>query len=446
MNPTENQLEAQISDGETKSILSVRNLVIGGTIILLTACACTFAYIKCMKSKDVTAVEANATAEGTKVIAAPSSSITPSITVTNTASTATTTSTTTAANATNTATDATATTATTAAVNNSISTTFWEAITAKKLSHLELLIERGERISAEDINDHDVLHKLVSWGDIQAIDLLIKNGLDINQTYSVFMWGESTPLMIAIGLRKSEIAEHLIENGSDLSILNSYGDSAMDYAIQYEDIKTLELILDKDPVLRLNLNLDCNLNHKYNIFFYLANNENMIDLLIKKSTFDVNMTNSAGRTLLHYTRKAKVAEYLIDHNIDLNAVDNNSYSALHHSINRKTQEVSIILIENGADLDLVNDLGSTPMRVAILENQSDTVKLLLDKGKTPEPEFKFGTYTFSPLGCCIHLDYSETAKVLIQAGAASPTEEERNKMILKAETNETWSFINELRE
>lgn len=54
MNSSKNQLESQKYGKEPKSILSVRNLVIVGAILLLVIGAGSFVYMKSTKSTDIT--------------------------------------------------------------------------------------------------------------------------------------------------------------------------------------------------------------------------------------------------------------------------------------------------------------------------------------------------------------------------------------------------------
>lgn len=123
-------------------------------------------------------------------------------------------------------------------------------------------------------------------------------------------------------------------------------------------------------------------------------------------------------------------------------IDNDNFTALHLSIQRRDNEVSKYLIENGANLSVTNCNENTPMDLAISKNQSDIVQLLISKNVTLKSDIKFGTLQFSLIGYCIHMNYPETAKVLID-NHVLPTNDDRSRMILMARNDQNWSFISD---
>lgn len=243
------------------------------------------------------------------------------------------------------------------------------------------LIYQGEKWTDEDLSQHNLLFNLVFWGDLDAIELLLNNGLDINNSTDS---KKKTLLMFALQFQMSDVSKFLIEKGADLSLLDTSGNSVMDYAIQYEKVGILELIVAKDSTLRLNSS-----KNSVSTFFMLSGNVEMIELLREKCGFNVNSTDQLGRNLLHYTYNIKAAEYLIDVIDELNAVDDENYTALHRAIVGKHEEVAMFLIEKGADLSLITSDGSTPMDLAILENQAKIIQSLFDKGASLKSEIHF---------------------------------------------------------
>lgn len=74
----------------------------------------------------------------------------------------------------------------------------------------------------ESINDtnalgDNALHCICVWGDLEAARLLVENGIEINQR------GESgfTPLNIALDFGHHELADYLIANGADTSVIGA---------------------------------------------------------------------------------------------------------------------------------------------------------------------------------------------------------------------------------
>ncbi len=77
-------------------------------------------------------------------------------------------------------------------------------------------------VAFESVNDtnalgDNALHCVCVWGDLEATKLLVENGIVINQR------GESgfTPLNIALDFDHRELADYLIANGADTSVIGA---------------------------------------------------------------------------------------------------------------------------------------------------------------------------------------------------------------------------------
>ncbi|THH29855.1 hypothetical protein EUX98_g4324 [Antrodiella citrinella] len=76
---------------------------------------------------------------------------------------------------------------------------------------------------------------------------------------------------------------------------------------------------------------------------------------------------ASGQTLLHLAARLnfiKVTQFLLDHEIDVDARDRSGCTALHHAAMMSSTECARLLIEAGAALDVVDARGKTPAEVA----------------------------------------------------------------------------------
>jgi len=76
---------------------------------------------------------------------------------------------------------------------------------------------------------------------------------------------------------------------------------------------------------------------------------------------------ASGQTLLHLAARlnfTKVTQFLLDHEIDIDARDRSGCTALHHAAMMSSTEPARLLIEAGAALDIVDAQGKTPAEVA----------------------------------------------------------------------------------
>ncbi|KAI6131684.1 hypothetical protein EDD16DRAFT_1537987 [Pisolithus croceorrhizus] len=81
----------------------------------------------------------------------------------------------------------------------------------------------------------------------------------------------------------------------------------------------------------------------------------------------VSHATTDGQTLLHlaaFLGLAALTEFLIAHDVDLDARDRNGCTALHFSVLSHSQSCAALLVSAGADLEVVNALGKTPQDIS----------------------------------------------------------------------------------
>ena len=83
-------------------------------------------------------------------------------------------------------------------------------------------------------------------------------------------------------------------------------------------------------------------------------------------------------------------KWLISNGANVNHKDKNGYSALHFTGQERNFDSAKILIEHGADVELSDNHGNTPIWTAIFNSQGDysLVKLLISKGANLDMENK----------------------------------------------------------
>jgi len=67
--------------------------------------------------------------------------------------------------------------------------------------------------------------------------------------------------------------------------------------------------------------------------------------------------------------------------VDINTADAKKNTALHHATRMANLSLMHFLIENGADLNALNDRSSTPLHLT--EKNIDTIRILLEAGADP---------------------------------------------------------------
>ncbi|XP_045408419.1 putative ankyrin repeat domain-containing protein 20A5 [Lemur catta] len=94
-----------------------------------------------------------------------------------------------------------------------------------------------------------------------------------------------------------------------------------------------------------------------------------------------NRTDKKHRTALHLacvSRDAQVITFLLDKNCDLNPRDGENRTPLIKAVQCQAQECIILLLEHGADANVVDDYGNTALHYAAYNGDSSiAAKLVL---------------------------------------------------------------------
>jgi uncharacterized protein len=121
-------------------------------------------------------------------------------------------------------------------------------------------------------------------------------------------------------------------------------------------------------------------------FFVEAVRKNRIDevraLLLKG--VDVNSRDVFGDNAgLHWAASlglAEMARLLIDNGADVNVRNEEGYTPLHWAAGEGQKELVVILIIHGADVNAHNKRGWTPLRWAEAQSQKEIVRILVAAG------------------------------------------------------------------
>ena len=120
-----------------------------------------------------------------------------------------------------------------------------------------------------------------------------------------------------------------------------------------------------------------------------------------------------GRTALHYAaadNNSVDALELISRRIDVNARDQNDWTALHFAAQSNSFEVARLLVEAGAEVDPVDSLGNTPLSTAVFNyrGNGELIMFLREKNADPYVENRHGQ---SPLALARLIANYDVAKL-----------------------------------
>lgn len=123
---------------------------------------------------------------------------------------------------------------------------------------------------------------------------------------------------------------------------------------------------------------------------HVCKNEAILQLLLDHGA-DVNVQSSTtGETPLHCfveTGNLSLVKMIISKQADVNACTNQNNTPL---MRAQTMEIAIFLIGEGANIHKANDIGETPLHIAILKGAAAVVELLIGLGANIDTPTKSG--------------------------------------------------------
>ena len=209
---------------------------------------------------------------------------------------------------------------------------------------VKYLIEHGADVNAKTGYGDTPLHGL--WVE-EVTRVLIKHGADVNAKNS----HGKTPLHTV--KKNVKIAKILIENGANVNAINNEGDTPCNTAYSKE---VRNLIKEKGGFCRNLINL-----HKFVISRDKArvklsmeyHSSGLINWLLRTKKSALNAReNKYGNTPLHFAKDLEIAKILIDNGANINAINNKGQTPF-DTID--SEEVKKYIKENGGKSGLALD-------------------------------------------------------------------------------------------
>lgn len=266
------------------------------------------------------------------------------------------------------------------------------------LELLETLVLAGARLDHHAASSGSVSEFAISTGEIPIVDWLFQNG--INPSDIVSLNSSKTLLMSACQSRSLSTTKHLLQLGADVNAVDQEGKSALFYA---SDVKTAKALLDAGADLtHLDNNGHSLFQTRYlsveifkrfakdfvslggdihgkdaagrSILHHLADHYDGADAigLAVSLGCDVNLQDKAGTTPLMLAGP-KYWQTLIDAGARINDVNANGDHTLNLHLSRD-------LLEFGADVNLANKRGQTPLMLVAKKSDIPLLKTLIKAG------------------------------------------------------------------
>ena len=286
------------------------------------------------------------------------------------------------------------------------------AIIKRRETMVPMLLDAGANIHATD-NDGDTILHLAVYKDCskQTLQILIDRGVALD---AVNNQRTETPLLLACSKAQAQSVGVLLDAGANPNICDKDDESCLHWAVNKGcDDEVLQELIDHGAHLDA---LDLKCRTPLRLAFSRRSLSTMKVLM--KAGADPNIPDQDGDTTLHnaiHTRDSiKTFQALIDHGANIDAVNNASMTPLvlasldkqmdtikfllhagadssipdkdgdtilHLGIHKRwSKEKLQVLVDHGAHLNGINKKGHTPLVLACIDRQIDTLQLLLNAG------------------------------------------------------------------
>jgi len=259
---------------------------------------------------------------------------------------------------------------------------FWAAYKGN-VELMEYLISNGAKTNLFDDKGYSILNFAASTGqaNTKVYDLCIKKG--INPKKDVDHNGANALLLVAPYDKDFKLINYFISKGLDLKSTDKDGNTAFNYAAKTGSISTLKALIAKGVKFNDNAMIFASqgvrgVSNTLEVYQYLEG------LNIKPNAISKN-----GENVLHAVvrkeKQADVIRFFLSKRVDANKTDNDGNTPLiNAAASNNDLEIINMLIANVKDINQANKKGVTALAQAIKSNTPEVVKLLIEKGANLE--------------------------------------------------------------
>lgn len=246
-------------------------------------------------------------------------------------------------------------------------------------------------------HDQNLLDIAINSSNLHFIAKLLDLGFDINQKSKGFM----NPITYAVSNGDLQTIEFLVDNGAILSVADGNSMDLLDYAFIRIDnkIKKSEVISYLLKNTKLNLKNDSQKYFNSMINGYNTTSKELIDKLINY----IDPNTKINNTFTNFEMALKVgmdderiSKLINDYDFEGNK---DGFNALHSSSFNKNISDTIFkkIIMNTKDIDSLDTIGNTPLMYAVKNLDYNKIKILLQNNANVNLVNSLGQTTFDML-------------------------------------------------
>ncbi|KAI1853351.1 hypothetical protein JX266_002057 [Neoarthrinium moseri] len=279
----------------------------------------------------------------------------------------------------------------------------------------ELLV-RNTHLSAEDRESFTPLRRAARDGTLWAVKLLLDHREEVIDEEDSDGF---TPLRLAVQAGHMRVVRLLIQRGAKLEPAGDHGWSFLCFAAREGLEWLVKCLIDK----KVNLN-QVDAQHKTALQLAFDHERKAVAWHLINACANPNVKDDSGFTILHNfvlhwgSRKEKSLLWLLlQSDIDVDQLDDDGMTAMHHATNSHNLEVLWLLVERGANPNVTNHQGRSVLHTAAQQGQVATMFALLQSRCQLDLQDNNGQ---TPLHIAMEKGHWQVAGLLLQ-GNANPS-------------------------
>lgn len=281
-----------------------------------------------------------------------------------------------------------------------------KAVVAGDTLAVQNYLNEGVDPYSVDSYGSSILHIASKAGNIEMIDLILSYGSD---NISSIDLNKLTPLHYAVLNNQKECSNLLLDNGASLRPVGTY--SVFFGALSFKNSDAVKYLLEERNVVDLS-------KEKYPVITASMNQMwDLIPLIVEKGG-DVKELEGKGRSSLRYALEdLETTKFLIDSGANMNNIPNDGVTPISAAIISNNLEAAKLLLELGAEVnpkyapELNKEVTPLPPLVAcsvvkgeeyisfardLLDNGADINYIVIDGDKMKASALYYAVYTSNP--------------------------------------------------
>jgi len=271
--------------------------------------------------------------------------------------------------------------------------------------------------AAAQENPEIPIHDAARLGNLTVLQKHINAGTDVNFLSPPI--SGYTPLMVA-SLNGRELAvKLLIDNGADVNIKSENGSTALHEATRRGREKIVKLLIDNGAnVNGANVNTVDEYGRSPLSLAVILNYKRIAELLVSNGA-DLESKDLSGNTLLinssySATKDHHAAPLLVLLGANVNAKNNDGFTALSLAAYYGREGLAQLLIDNDAEINTKNNSGRTPLYWAARQGHKGLLQLLISNGADLHEKDNWG---YNPITAAANWGHKEIVEILISKDA-----------------------------